>query len=132
MKLRTEIPAAVHICERCGELASGDACESCRSLQWDATRLACSAIAGGALSMEVIREPGATKAELLFADLADAEFHRLRTAFLNERIPSTRGLQPEDDPMPVMFRTWKEAVRALAIYTGLSLSAAVLFWLVLL
>lgn len=90
----TEIPTAVRICARCGELAEIDqSCESCRRIAKKASLLAAWAIDQGALGIQV--EPCVTPADRLLAEMAAAEFHRLRAARLHGSLPSIYGMRPD-------------------------------------
>src|SRR5260370_31695737 len=90
MNTRVEVPSAVRICSKCGELAHGQRCQACRQTEWDAVLCATEMFRQGAISFEIIPMPNPTRRQQLWARIAQSEFHRLRTARLHSALPSLR------------------------------------------
>lgn len=126
-----QVPEAVRICERCGELAAGDGCVSCRQTEAAAVRFARWGVLQGASRIEIQRKPSDTQRQKLFCDLMEAQFHCLRLAAFSARLPRQEGLQVEPR-RPGAFETWGAVGRWLALPLAVVAAAAVLVVLVLL
>lgn len=110
MNTHPSVPAAVRICHRCGELAEGESCHACAKTIESARYFAASVIARGVSGFRVRRRDNQSKRTVLWADMAEAEFRRLRLAQMNAGIPARRI---PDRPQAAVYATWRETGRKL-------------------